>query len=67
MTLNETVEKIRPLDQLSMLIAKNALDNIAKPLNSLGKLEKLIIKSTGIFRTHKVDFDKKCVFGMCRI
>lgn len=65
MTIKEATEKIKPLDAKAMQAAKDRLDGIAKPLNSLGKLEKLIVKSAGIFRTDQVDFNQKCVVVMC--
>jgi len=56
---------IKPLSCEAMELAKKRWDSIAKPLNSLGKLEDLVIKAAGIFRTDKVSFDKKCVVVMC--
>jgi len=52
-------------DEQAMRQAKKRLDNIAKPLNSLGRLEELIIKCAGIYRTDRFNFDKKCVVAMC--
>jgi len=65
MTLKEAIEKIKPVDKFAMQNAKDRIDGIAKPLNSLGKLEGLIIKSAGIFKTDNVNFDKKCLVVMC--
>lgn len=65
MTINEAIEKIKPLDSGAMAEARAKLDGIAKPLNSLGRLEGLIIKAAGIFKTPKVSFNKKCVVVMC--
>jgi nicotinate-nucleotide--dimethylbenzimidazole phosphoribosyltransferase len=65
MNLNQAIEKIIPPDAEAMRRAKDRLDGIAKPLNSLGKLERLIVKSAGIFRADRVEFDKKCVVVMC--
>lgn len=65
MILDQTIKSIYPLNKNSMSQAKQCLDSIAKPLNSLGKLEKLLIKAAGIYGTHQVAFDKKCVVVMC--
>ncbi|NDL68354.1 nicotinate-nucleotide--dimethylbenzimidazole phosphoribosyltransferase [Anaerotalea alkaliphila] len=65
MTLDEAIRRIKPPDESAMMHAKARLDGIAKPLNSLGRLEGLIIKAAGIYRTDGVDFGKKCVVVMC--
>ena len=38
MKLQETIEKIRPLDENAMECARKHWDSIAHPLHSLGKL-----------------------------
>lgn len=65
MKLEQAIKSIGQLNQEAMDDARRRLDSIAKPLNSLGKLEKLIIKAAGIYGTHQVAFDKKCVVVMC--
>lgn len=45
--------------------AKKRWDTIAKPLESLGKLEDLIIKSAGFLGHDGLCFQKKCVVVMC--
>ncbi len=56
---------IKPLDEKAMMRAKAKWDSIAKPLNSLGKLEEITIKMAGIFGTESYNVDKKCTFVMC--
>ena len=40
-------------------------DHVAKPLNSLGKLEKLIVQIAGIQGTPEVCIDKRCTLVFC--
>jgi nicotinate-nucleotide--dimethylbenzimidazole phosphoribosyltransferase len=65
MKLNEAIRLIEKPCEASMKIAKNRWDSIAKPLNSLGKLEDIIIKSAGFLGNNGIDFSKKCVVVMC--
>ncbi len=53
------------LDARAMANAKKRWDRIAKPLNSLGKLEEAVVKLAGICGSDKVDISKKCVVVMC--
>ena len=48
MTLEETISKIRPLNEEAMRDSKKRWDSIAKPLHSLGKLEDFVIQIAGI-------------------
>lgn len=64
-TLDEYLKEIHSLDRESMQITKQNWDNIAKPLNSLGELENLICKISGIVNTSQVDISNKCVVVMC--
>ena len=43
MKLQETIEKIRPLDENAMECARKHWDSIAHPLHSLGKLEDMVV------------------------
>ena len=40
-------------------------DHVAKPLNSLGKLEKLIVMIAGVQNTPDVRIDKRCALVFC--
>ena len=40
-------------------------DHVAKPLNSLGKLEKLIVQIAGVQNTPDVRIDKRCALVFC--
>ena len=65
MTLEEAVRGIRPLDQKAMDEAWKHWDGIAKPLRSLGKLEKAVVQLAGIAKTPDVRISKKGLIIMC--
>ena len=65
MELNKLINSIAIPSQIDMMLAKNRWNSIAKPLNSLGKLEDSVVKLAGIFRNQNIDISKKCVVVMC--
>ena len=65
MTLEETMQKIRPVDVAAMAAAKQHWDGLGKPLGSLGRLEKALIQIAGIQRTGDVHIDRKALVIMC--
>ena len=65
MTLEETIQKIRPVDAAAMAAAKQHWDGLGKPLGSLGRLEKALIQIAGIQRTGDVHIDRKALVIMC--
>lgn len=65
MTLEETMQKIRPVDAAAMAAAKQHWDGLGKPLGSLGRLEKALIQIAGIQRTGDVHIDQKALVIMC--
>lgn len=65
MTFEEALKQIKPSDKQAMYESKLRWDSIAKPLESLGKLEEAVIKIAGITRTHKVNIQKKALIIMC--
>lgn len=65
MTLQQALESIRPLDAKAMCDAQARLDNLTKPLGSLGRLEELIVRIAGINGTVHPKVDKKTVVIMC--
>jgi len=65
MKLDVAMNSIKSLDELSMKLAKDKLDGLTKPLNSLGKLEKIIIRLAGILRTPEPEISKRAVVIMC--
>ena len=65
MTLEESIAGIKGLDEESMLETQKKLDNLTKPLGSLGKLEELIRQLAGIFKSSEPRVDKKAIIVMC--
>lgn len=65
MNLQETVGRIRPLDEKSMEEAKRHWDSIAHPLHSLGKLEDVLVAIAGMNGRPDVRLDKKALVVMC--
>ena len=57
--------QIRPLDEKSMDLAKKRWMSVAKPLFSLGKLEKAVIQIAGILGTDYYELKKKGLIIMC--
>lgn len=65
MTIEEVRERIRPLDERAMEQAQQRWNSIAKPLHSLGVLEKIIIQIAGMTGSASVDIGKKALVTMC--
>ena len=65
MLLEKTVAEIVPLDQAAMDAAWRHWDSIAKPLRSLGKLEKAVVQMAGIQGSSQVDIGKKALLVLC--
>lgn len=63
--LEETITRIRQADRTAMEECEKNWDNIAKPLKSLGLLEKYVIQLAGIQRTARVTLGKKALVVMC--
>ena len=58
--------KVTESDKLSMAKAEKRWDEIAHPLHSLGKLEDVVVKMSGIFGTsEKLNIEKKAHVVMC--
>lgn len=62
--LNDVLKGIQGLDNDMILKAKNRVDSLAKPLGSLGKLEDIAIRLSGITGNMFNNIDKKCVIIM---
>lgn len=63
--LNKLLNEIAPLDIKSMKAAQKRLDSLTKPLGSLGKLEDIIVKLSGINASASPKIDKKAIVVMC--
>lgn len=64
MTLQETIEKIMPLDEEAMKYTRARWNTLGKPLYSLGRLEEMVIEFSGIYRDKKPKLGKKAVIVM---
>lgn len=65
MTLEETLQKIHPLDEKAMEISRKRWDSIAKPLHSLGKMEDLVVQIAGITGNPDINLKKRALVAMC--
>jgi len=60
--LNETLSKIKPVDPQWYDLAQKRLDNLTKPLGSLGRLEEFARRLVAIFEDAMPSINKKAVF-----
>lgn len=58
-------EKVQPLDAAAMALAQVQWNAVAKPLNSLGRFEKLVIQMAGITGSANVQVSPACVLVCC--
>lgn len=65
MELEQVLASIRPADAAAMEDAQTYVDSLVKPLRSLGKLEKIAVKLSGITGKRKNEFHKRAVIVMC--
>lgn len=65
MTLEQAVKSIEPLNPAAMRAAQKNWDSIAKPLNSLGLLEKAVVQIAGITGDPRCDIDRRGLVIMC--
>lgn len=63
--LRNIIQGIEDLHKDSILRATDRMNSLAKPLKSLGKLEEIAIKLSGITGEIKNDINKKIVIIMC--
>ncbi|GAA0078402.1 nicotinate-nucleotide--dimethylbenzimidazole phosphoribosyltransferase [Clostridium sp. CTA-5] len=63
--LKEVIEGISDLNSLAIEKATERMNSLAKPLNSLGKLETMAIRLSGITGNIKNTLDKRAIIIMC--
>jgi len=63
--LDKTLNSVKPANEASMTQARARLDNLAKPIGSLGKLEDIAAKMAGITGKIHNKINKKCIIVMC--
>ncbi len=64
MTLEETIQKIQPLDEEAMEYTRSRWNTLGKPLHSLGRLEEMVTRFAGIYREKNPHLQKKAVIVM---
>lgn len=64
MSLQETIQAIRPLDEEAMAFTQARWNTLGKPLHSLGRLEDMVIQFAGIYRDKEPRMAKKAVIVM---
>lgn len=65
MTFEETIAAIQPVDENVTEICWKTWDNLAIPLRSLGKLQKVVAQIAGIQKNPRICIDKKALIVMC--
>lgn len=65
MNLQETLQKIKPLNEKAMESSREHWNSIAHPLHSLGKLEDMVVQIAGIIGTPEVCVNKRVLIPMC--
>lgn len=65
MKIEQAKSTIIPPCEIAIARSQGRWDSIAKPLNSLGKLESVITRIAGIQRTADIDISSRCVVVMC--
>lgn len=61
--LEEALHNITPLDEEAMQKAQEKLDNLSKPLGSMGRLEDICRTLAGIYGETSLDISRKVVIG----
>ncbi len=62
--LEKIINSIKGLDQIALKKAEERLDKLAKPIGSLGELEKIAIKLAGIFGNNEGSLEKALTIVM---
>ena len=65
MTLDETIQKIRPLCEDSMRAVERRFQTLAIPLGSLGLLEDAVVQLAGVQRTVKPAIERRAAVVFC--
>lgn len=65
--IEQRIRQIHGLDKKAMKEAGKRWDQIAKPLNSLGLLEEMLIQIAGISGSSQICLDKKAVLVFAEI
>ncbi|GAB6108547.1 nicotinate-nucleotide--dimethylbenzimidazole phosphoribosyltransferase [Fusibacter bizertensis] len=63
--MKNQLSAIKPLNQVVMRQTKNRVDSLVKPQGSLGALEEIVVKLSGIYGVTHPKITKKAVIVMC--
>ena len=58
------MKQIQPIDDVVLKDVLARFDELAKPRNSLGRLEKLVAQAAGIYGKHNLTIERKIIFLM---
>ena len=65
MTLEQVISNIRPVDAEAFEACITLFDQVAKPVDSLGELEKLLARIAAIIGLTEIDISRKAVVVFC--
>ena len=65
LTLEKVIDTIKEPDSEAAFLAKRRWDSVAKPLNSLGVLERDLIRIAGVKGTPRISIGRKAIVVMC--
>lgn len=65
MNFKEQLKSVAGLDEQVMKDARIKIDGIVKPIGSLGELENILVKLSGIFGSLDIDISKRAVVIFC--
>ena len=65
LTLQNVIDSIKEPDQAAADLARQRWDSVAKPLNSLGALERDLVRIAGVQGTPRITIGNKAIVVMC--
>ena len=65
LTLQNVIDSIKEPDQEAADLARRRWDSVAKPLNSLGALERDLVRIAGVQGTPRISIGSKAIVVMC--
>ena len=63
--MNEAIAKIKGANNKTMAKEEERIDNLSKPIGSLGEMESIVIRLKGIFGEEPINIAKRTVVIMC--
>ena len=65
LTLQNVIDSIKEPDQAAADLARRRWDSVAKPLNSLGALERDLVRIAAVQGTPRITIGNKAIVVMC--